>query len=62
MNTGQLRERFPNENACRNFFESIICQNGRFCPHFGFERSIAFQAKAPETVYTSVEGAKGNLR
>lgn len=33
MNADQLRETFPDENACRNFFESIIWTYGRGCPH-----------------------------
>jgi transposase-like protein len=45
MNTDQLRERFPDENACRTFFESIIWRNGRFCPHCGFERSYPISGK-----------------
>jgi len=39
MNTDQLRVRFPDEKACRTFFESIIWRNGRFCPHCGFEKT-----------------------
>ena len=36
MNTDQLRERFPDENACRAFFESIILAavNGKFASFF----------------------------
>ena len=45
MNTDQLRERFPDENTCRTFFESIIWRNGRFCPHCGFERSYPISGK-----------------
>ena len=45
MNTDQLRERFPDENACRTFFESVIWRNGRFCPHCGFERSYCISGK-----------------
>ena len=33
MDIDQLRERFPDENACRKFFESVIWQKGRRCPH-----------------------------
>ena len=33
MDIDQLRARFPDENACREFFESVIWQNGRRCPH-----------------------------
>ncbi len=39
MNTDQLREVFPNENACRSFFESIIWLNGRVCPLCGCAKS-----------------------
>jgi transposase-like protein len=39
MNTDQLRERFPDENACRTFFESVIWQNGRYCPHCNNNKS-----------------------
>ncbi len=39
MNTDQLREKFPDEDTCRNFFESIIWQNGRICPHCQCQRS-----------------------
>ena len=45
MNTDQLRDRFPDENACRSFFESIIWRNGRICPHCGFERSYHLSGK-----------------
>ncbi len=33
MDIDQLRAQFPDENACREFFESVIWQNGRRCPH-----------------------------
>ena len=39
MNIDQLRDRFPDETECRKFFESIIWQNGRRCPHCGYDRS-----------------------
>ena len=39
MNIDKLREKFPNEDACRYFFESIIWQKGRICPHCQFQRS-----------------------
>jgi len=49
MNTDQLRERFPDENTCRTFFESIIWRNGRFCPHCGFERTYHISGKTTKT-------------
>ena len=39
MNIDQLRKRFPDESSCRNFFESVIWRNGRFCPHCHSEKS-----------------------
>ena len=39
MNLDRLKSRFPDENACRNFFETIIWQNGRCCPHCDCETS-----------------------
>ena len=43
MNIDQLRDRFPNETECRRFFESIIWQKRRRCPHFGYDRSCKLQ-------------------
>ena len=48
MNTDQLRARFPDESACRQFFESIIWKNGRVCP-------IAL-AKSPTTFVEKPRG------
>jgi len=39
MNIDQLRQRFPNEQACRSFFESVMWQRGRYCPHCRAEKS-----------------------
>ena len=39
MNIDQLRARFPDEAACRHFFESIIWPRGRRCPHCGGSKS-----------------------
>lgn len=33
MNIDALRERFPDEAACRRFFESVLWNHGRYCPH-----------------------------
>lgn len=35
MNIDQLRDGFPDENACRDFFESVTWPDGRQCPHCG---------------------------
>ena len=39
MDIDQLRVRFPGEQACREFFESIIWQDGRRFPHCDYEKS-----------------------
>ena len=33
MNIDQLQKRFPDEDACRSFFESILWKQARSCPH-----------------------------
>jgi len=45
MNTDQLRERFPNEQACRHFFESIIWRQGRRCPHCACDKIFTIRGK-----------------
>ena len=44
MNLDQLRQQFPNEQACRQFFESVIWQDGRKCPLCGYEYSCALKS------------------
>lgn len=39
MNIDQLRKQFPDEDACLSFFESILWNNGRICPHCANEKS-----------------------
>jgi transposase-like protein len=51
MNTDQLRNRFPDENACRSFFESIIWQNGRFCPHCKSQTSYKLSGASRAGLY-----------
>jgi len=43
MNIDQLRGKFPDENSCRRYFESVIWQNGRICPHCYNDKSYAIQ-------------------
>ena len=45
MNIKQLRERFPNETACRQFIESIIWHNGRICPNCHGNKSWPLKGK-----------------
>ncbi len=44
MNTDQLRNRFPNEVACRTFFETIIWGDKRICPHCYSQVSYKFSS------------------
>ena len=46
MNIDQLRARFPDENACREFFESVIWQNGRRCPHCDCQSSYLLSGRS----------------
>ena len=39
MNIDQLKAKFPDEDACRHFFESIIWQKGRICSHCQCQKS-----------------------
>ncbi len=39
MNMDQLRQEFPNEQCCRDFFEAIRWPTGRVCPHCEFTAS-----------------------
>ena len=43
MKIEKLREQFPDEAACRSFFESIIWSSGRDCPHCHSGKSWAIK-------------------
>lgn len=44
MNLNQLRKQFPDENSCRQFFESALWPSGRICPHCGDRKSWVIRA------------------
>jgi transposase-like protein len=44
MNINELRKQFPDEEACRQFFESLIWPSGRACPHCGSVQSWAIRS------------------
>jgi transposase-like protein len=44
MNIDQLRNWFPDETACRQFFETARWPNGRICPHCGHHVSYVIHA------------------
>lgn len=45
MNLDQLRKHFPNEQSCREFFESVVWQDGRKCPLCGCQNSCALKSQ-----------------
>ena len=45
MDTDKLRQRFPTEQACREFFEQIMWPAGRICPHCRSKKSISITGK-----------------
>ena len=44
MNMDQLRQQFPNEQTCRQFFEAIRWPEGPVCPHCGFQGAYRIQS------------------
>ena len=46
MNIDQLRKQFPNEDACRSFFENNLWKNGRICPHCFDEKSYCLSGQS----------------
>lgn len=52
MTINELRKQFPDEDACRRFFESVLWPLGRICPHCGSTQSWAIRsASAREGLY-----------
>ena len=46
MNIDQLRQQFPDEKSCRQFFEDARWPNGRICPHCGHEVSYLIKGNS----------------
>lgn len=46
MNVDELRARFSDEQACRQFLESVIWPNGRVCPHCSFRKSYPIRGES----------------
>ena len=59
MNIDQFRAKFPNENVCRQFFESIIWRHGRTASAKNLMPSVA---PVPGQVFTNVPNVNANLR
>ena len=49
MNVDEFRSRFPDEDSCRSFFESVLWPNGRVCPHCSCSKSYPLTGKASRT-------------
>jgi transposase-like protein len=49
MNIDQLKKRFPDDDACRRFFESILWKDGRICPHCYCEKSYHLKGSSVRT-------------
>jgi len=45
LSIDELREMFPDEEACRRFLEKAIWAEGRFCPHCGSLRSSPIRGR-----------------
>ena len=46
MNIDQLRQQFPDENSCRQFFEDARWPNGRICPHCAYDVSYLIKGNS----------------
>ena len=46
MHIDHLRERFPDESACRQFLESVIWTDGRICPRCKFNKSYEIKGES----------------
>ena len=46
MNIDALRERFPNEDACRRFLESTLWKHGRNCPRCSCKKSYHLSGRS----------------
>jgi transposase-like protein len=45
MNIDQLKQQFPTEASCRDFFEAIMWPEGRICPHCSSKKSYIISCK-----------------
>ena len=62
MNTDRLRERFPDENACRNFLNQSFGEMVVSARIAVLKEPIAFQVQPPDPGYMSVVDASGSLQ
>ena len=62
MNIDQLRERFPDEASCFQFFESVIWKNGRTCPHCMSDKSYKLKGASVRPVLYECAQCKRQFR
>ena len=63
MHIDQLRNWFPDETACRQFFENARWPNGRVCPHCGHDVSYIINASHRRvTHFINAKAANASLR
>ena len=58
MNIDQFKAVFPNEEACRQYLESIIWQKGRSCPHCHDNKSYPIRGKRSRSGLYECHGCK----
>lgn len=46
MTINELQKQFPDEAACRRFFETMMWPSGRVCPHCGSSQSWAIKSES----------------
>ena len=49
MNIDQFKNKFEDEVACRQFFESVLWRHGRYCPHCFCSKSYNLTGKSART-------------
>lgn len=62
MTLDQLRERFSDEAACLEFFESVIWANGRRCAHCGYDKSYPLRGNTSLPGTYECAGCKKQFR
>ena len=61
MNIDQLKQQFPTEDSCRNFFEAIIWPEGRICPHGSSKKILLLTEKLLESAFINAVSVTGSL-
>ena len=62
MNIDEFKKQFPDEDSCRNYFESVIWANGRQCPHCQCNKSYLLKSVQFGQALMNVHDVNDNLR